>query len=152
MISITIEGEPHPQRRPRAYRMGRGVRIHEHQSDIDYKKDAAKQIIAQLPTDVSRPVFRSGVALNVRLSFHFSCPKADRRKRNPRGWRWHTKKKDLDNLAKATLDAANGILWADDGQIVALHLYKVIAGQDDPPKTTITVKEQNLTDRQKQGG
>ena len=31
---------------------------------------------------------------------------------------------DVDNLAKAVLDAANGILWLDDSQIVELHGYK----------------------------
>lgn len=31
---------------------------------------------------------------------------------------------DIDNLAKAILDAANGILWLDDSQIVELHCYK----------------------------
>jgi hypothetical protein len=33
-----------------------------------------------------------------------------------------------------------------------MHLYKIIVAQDDEPRTTITVKEQSLTDRQKQGG
>lgn len=37
---------------------------------------------------------------------------------------------DLDNRAKATLDCLNRILWADDGQIVELHLYR----EDDPKK------------------
>lgn len=35
-----------------------------------------------------------------------------------------TGRPDLDNLAKAVLDAANGILWADDAQIVEMRLVK----------------------------
>lgn len=31
---------------------------------------------------------------------------------------------DLDNLSKAVLDALNGMMWHDDRQVVALHLYK----------------------------
>lgn len=31
---------------------------------------------------------------------------------------------DLDNRAKVALDALNGILWADDQQIVELHLFR----------------------------
>lgn len=31
---------------------------------------------------------------------------------------------DIDNLAKAVLDACNGILWLDDSQIIELHCYK----------------------------
>ena len=32
---------------------------------------------------------------------------------------------DIDGLAKGLLDAWNGVLWIDDGQIVELHLRKV---------------------------
>lgn len=31
---------------------------------------------------------------------------------------------DIDNLAKAVLDACNGVLWIDDSQITELHAYK----------------------------
>lgn len=30
---------------------------------------------------------------------------------------------DADNIAKAVLDGCNGILWADDRQVVELHVY-----------------------------
>lgn len=36
-------------------------------------------------------------------------------------------KPDLDNYIKAVLDAANGILWKDDGQIVSLMARKLYA-------------------------
>lgn len=41
----------------------------------------------------------------------------------------HTGKPDLDNLAKLVLDAANGILWDDDSQIIKLHLSKMYSGK-----------------------
>lgn len=31
---------------------------------------------------------------------------------------------DIDNLAKAVLDACNGIIWQDDRQIEELHAFK----------------------------
>lgn len=31
---------------------------------------------------------------------------------------------DIDNLAKAVLDACNGILWQDDSLIIEMHCYK----------------------------
>lgn len=34
----------------------------------------------------------------------------------------YSQRGDVDNLAKAVLDAANGVLWADDAQIVDLHV------------------------------
>jgi len=36
----------------------------------------------------------------------------------------HTKKPDIDNLAKAVLDALNGVAWHDDSQIYQLHIIK----------------------------
>lgn len=36
-----------------------------------------------------------------------------------------TKKPDLDNIAKGVLDACNGVLFFDDGQIVALTVRKL---------------------------
>jgi Holliday junction resolvase RusA-like endonuclease len=40
-----------------------------------------------------------------------------------------TGKPDLDNICKLVLDAANGILWADDSQIVKLDLCKAYGGK-----------------------
>jgi len=48
-----------------------------------------------------------------------------------------TGKPDGDNLAKSICDAANGLLWADDGQIVHLTVSKVYS---DKPGTVLTVE------------
>lgn len=48
---------------------------------------------------------------------------------------------DLDNRAKVALDALNRVLWADDDQVVELHLYRF-----DRPKNGalhITVEDWN---------
>jgi len=37
---------------------------------------------------------------------------------------YHTKKPDIDNLAKAVKDALKGIIYKDDSQIVEAHLFK----------------------------
>lgn len=37
---------------------------------------------------------------------------------------YHTKKPDIDNLAKAVTDALKGIVYADDCQIVEAHIWK----------------------------
>ena len=140
MITVTIWGEPHPQGRPRASRQGGFARVHEATPDTKWKRDAAKQIIAQLPTDRSRPVFRSGLPLRVSILSVFACPKSDYRKREPKPVRWHAKTRDVDNLAKIVLDAATGVLWYDDGQVVRLTAAKIIGRQDDEPRTILTVE------------
>ena len=41
-----------------------------------------------------------------------------------------TVKPDADNIAKAVLDALNGILWFDDKQVCQLSIHKVYADRD----------------------
>lgn len=45
---------------------------------------------------------------------------------------------DIDNLAKAILDAFNGVIWQDDSQIVDLHITKNLA---DVPMIKILIEE-----------
>ena len=51
--------------------------------------------------------------------------------------RWHTSKPDVDNLAKAVLDALNGILYEDDSQVVMLAVTKQYAKEE--PGTMVTL-------------
>lgn len=43
---------------------------------------------------------------------------------------------DLDNTAKAILDALKGVAWADDSQIVELHLYR----RDDKSRPRVVIE------------
>lgn len=49
-------------------------------------------------------------------------------------------KPDLDNYAKAALDALNGVAWCDDGQITSLHLQKHYAKPGEGPSIEIIVE------------
>lgn len=49
-----------------------------------------------------------------------------------------TKRPDIDNLAKAVMDALNGIAYEDDKQVVELHLYKYYSNE---PRTEIELEE-----------
>lgn len=42
----------------------------------------------------------------------------------PKSRIWPTVKPDIDNLAKTVLDAANGILWNDDAQVIGCNTIK----------------------------
>lgn len=37
------------------------------------------------------------------------------------------RRRDLDNLSKAVLDALNGVAWKDDTQVVDLHILKAVS-------------------------
>lgn len=56
---------------------------------------------------------------------------------------WRDKKPDIDNLAKATLDALKGIAWHDDAQ-VALKLTGVIDVDKREFGSTIVIVQQLL--------
>jgi crossover junction endodeoxyribonuclease RusA len=53
-------------------------------------------------------------------------------------WMPNRRRRDLDNLSKAVLDALNGIVWHDDTQVEALHLYKFVDGDD--PRVVVHVR------------
>lgn len=59
-------------------------------------------------------------ALKVELVFYMRRPKTVKRK-------YPSVKPDLDNLIKGCCDAANGILWNDDAQIVTMTVSKYYA-------------------------
>ena len=49
---------------------------------------------------------------------------------------------DIDNFAKAVLDAMNGKLWDDDKQIESLHVHKTwTEGPEIEGYFTVTTKE-----------
>lgn len=65
--------------------------------------------------------------LSVTLLFFREIQKSDSQKKQTAkgaGQIRPTKKPDVDNYIKSTLDALNGILWVDDNEIVDLHAKK----------------------------
>lgn len=51
----------------------------------------------------------------------------------------HTKRPDVDKLARAALDALTGVLFKDDSQVTRLTASKEYAAMDEPPHVTITL-------------
>ena len=47
---------------------------------------------------------------------------------------------DVDNLAKLPLDAANGLLWKDDAQVVELRALKRRPAAGEAEHTRVTVE------------
>jgi len=77
--------------------------------------------------------------LEVYIECIFPCPKSSYRKTQPRMLEWRTKKPDADNLAKAILDALNGIVYNDDSQVVNLHVKKLQGSQGQAPRTDVRI-------------
>ena len=146
--TFVIPGEPVAQKRARVGVMMIGgkprARVYDHKS-VSAKTGWKGEVMSFLASELQRaqmpmPLF-ADVPLFVELTFVFSCPKSQYRIRTPTPMRWHSKKPDIDNLWKAVLDAASGVLWQDDRQIVAGKTAKVIAAQGDGGMTIVTVRE-----------
>lgn len=109
MISLTLPIEPVAKGRPR---FGRGGRIYTPNETVRFENAVRSQI------QIRRPETYQSGALVVWIDFLIVPPKKTLR-RHP------SVRPDIDNYTKAVCDAANGILWKDDGQIVELHVRKL---------------------------
>lgn len=77
--------------------------------------------------------------IGIRIAAAYPIPKTDSREvttKKQAGAILPDKKPDIDNVAKAILDALNGIAWVDDKQVVRLVAYK---RYHDPPGLIVTI-------------
>lgn len=100
LASMTLWGQPKPKERPR---FGKG-RAFTSASTIQ----AETAILDAFEHE--NPLFEPTIE-DVEITMHF--------------YRKTRQTADLDNLAKLVLDALNRVAYADDSQVVALHLYRV---------------------------
>ncbi len=98
-ISLFVIGKPVPKGRPRV--------VNGHAYTPTRTKDWERKvsIVAKSIMLDKQPL---DTALRVELAFSGARANAD-----------------MDNLAKAVLDAGNGVLWRDDHQIIDLHIMRI---------------------------
>ncbi|MQB94444.1 RusA family crossover junction endodeoxyribonuclease [Lactobacillus reuteri] len=133
-MKLTFDIEPVEQARPRATRMGRGIRLYDPKKVSVYKKQLAMMCKFQYK---DQPL--SG-QLTVNLKFYrhvqSSVSKKERKLRLIGAHR-PTVKPDVDNYIKSTLDGLNGLLWEDDNQIAKIVAEKYYS---DHPRVEIEVQ------------
>ena len=123
MITIMIPGEPVAKGRGRAVRTKAGIRVVTPATTRAWETYAglcARGAMAGLEP-LSGPLWCSITAY---VAVPDSWP-AWKRNAALEGEILPTGKPDLDNLAKAAMDACNEIVWRDDAQIVMSCLTKV---------------------------
>ena len=137
-MKVEIPGEPVAQGRPRFARVGKGVRAYDPPKSRNWKATAQEhmRLAAELPDGAV--AFIGPVAVNITAMF--TCPQGDFRKRRPLPRRWHSKRPDAENITKAVLDAATGILWLDDSQVAWLKVRKIIGRQGEAPGVWLEVR------------
>jgi len=87
----------------------------------------------------NRPLVADGEPVEVFILAVQELPKGDHRKTKVVPRRWDTRKTsgDFDNIAKPVCDAANGILWHDDSQIVRAIVEEVVGAQGERARLEI---------------
>ena len=130
MINFKIEGKAQPQGRPRAVRMGAGVRMYDPPKSKAYKQVVAAKVRSYMKINGIQMITEP---LAVHLNFYFTPPKSYSKKRIraiEAKEELFTKKPDLDNLAKSILDSCNNLLFKDDSQIIRLTISKHYGHED----------------------
>lgn len=122
-FNITIPITPVPKARPRFTRYGH---TYTPKKTADYEKAVAeywRQATKGFQYDREQ-------ALIVNLVFGMPIPKSTSKAKTElmaNGTIRPTKKPDVDNLAKAVMDALNGVAWVDDSQVVRVSIFKEYA-------------------------
>lgn len=133
MITFTIYGEPQGKARPRVTMNGtytpKKTREYERLVQAEYNRQC-------------KGFSFDGNAIQVEITANFQIPKSKTKKTRVEmlaGTIRPTKKPDCDNIAKAILDALNGIAFKDDSQVVGLWVEKWYV--PDEPCVIVTIKE-----------
>ena len=133
MMSIVFDVplEPKGKGRPRFSRRGKFTKVYTDQATLDY--ETAIQECANKAMGSQKPL---ETPVSVYLHIRVSIPQSYSKKRSAAcltGIERPAKKPDIDNVAKAFLDAMNGTIYLDDTQVVELNIKKVysaVAGVD----------------------
>lgn len=117
-IKLTIPGKPIGKARPRVTRHGTYT--------PEKTKIYEKRVQDLFAASRQPPITDGTLPLSATVYAHFEPPKScSKRKRNELDGTPYTKKPDADNIAKAILDALNGVAYPDDAQIAWLAVEKV---------------------------
>jgi Holliday junction resolvase RusA-like endonuclease len=135
VIKITVLGEPTGKGRPKFSTFNGHAVAYTPSKTVNYE-NLVKLSYQQQCNDKPYP---KEISLRAEIRAYFAVPKSvSKTKRDMmlKGQINPTKKPDTDNIAKAILDALNGIAYYDDSQIVDLTVYKRYS---DSPRAEVCI-------------
>lgn len=135
MIEITIPGEVMAKGRPRFSRKGGGVRTYTPAKTMNYERKVKMYALQHKPKEMFTD------AIDVSIIIHRKPPNSwsnIKKQRAINGEIKPTTKPDIDNNAKALLDAMIGIIFKDDNLITKLSITKKYA---EVNQAIVTIKE-----------
>ncbi len=119
VVSFTVPGPPQGKGRARATRTGRMY--------TPAKTVAYESLVALAGQQAMRGAQPFAGPVAAEINAHYPIPASWSKKRQDQaraGQILPTGKPDVSNIAKAVEDGLNGIVWADDAQIVRLVVTK----------------------------
>jgi len=132
MYIFKILGPPSPQKQTRFFRVGARVGCYDPSSkDKEYIQWQIKPFAPESP--IKGPV-------ELTMAFFLPIPKATKsatRRQMINRVLLPNKRPDEDNLAYIVTNAMKGIVYEDDSQVCAKHVYKVYG---EEPKTVVIVR------------
>lgn len=130
-IAFSVPGDPVPQPRPRVSTRSGFARAY---VPAKHPVHAYRAAIAAAARAAGADVH--GDAVEVVIDFVFSRPPSHLRKNGLAKNAPALPRPDLDNCAKACLDALNGVAWADDSQVRRLVVEKSYGSE---ARTTVRI-------------
>lgn len=144
MDKFEFDIEPVEQARPRATRMGKGIRLYDPKKVNVFKKRLGLLAKQQM---LDRGLDPFDGPLEVRMGFYRPVQASLSQKERARrlsGVHRPTVKPDLSNYIKALEDGLNGIIWIDDNRIVQIVAEKKYS---DRPHIVIEVNKVDEVDK-----
>lgn len=139
-VSVWVNGTPKGQPRPRAVtfysqrKQKYMSRVHDAGTAENWKAQVQLALYNQLPEEPLLGPFA------VVIDLVLPRPKRLMRKKDYDGQIYHDKKPDVDNAAKAILDAINNMgIWHDDSQVAQLLVRKHYAAKNARPGAAIDI-------------
>jgi Holliday junction resolvase RusA-like endonuclease len=132
VVVFNVDGDPVGKQRPRFTKAGR---TYTPKKTADYETLIKEQATAAM--GASEPL-KTPIAVFINVLHAIPISYSKKRVQDCLNQLEHPKKPDLDNVAKAYLDAMNGIVYKDDVQVVRLYVskrYSMVSG------VSVVVKE-----------
>ena len=136
-VLFRVDGPLVPKGRPRFSKVGGFIKTYTDSKTMDY--EAKVREAAQTAMGSSEPI---ETPVGAFVYFRVPVPQSYSKSRTKDcldGFLKPSKRPDLDNLLKAVLDAMNGVVYKDDGQLVSLHCTKVYASE---PGVDVLIREE----------
>jgi Holliday junction resolvase RusA-like endonuclease len=153
-MKIIIPGDPIPQVRHRSFIRGGAINCYDpqHKEKEDVKKFITYQASLALDSidkniQMDATEIAGADSFNIIFHFYFKPPESHSQyQKNSLLWGFKAmaKKPDIDNLIKFYLDAAKGVLYKDDAQVVKIFAKKLYS---NTPKTVMFIlkNKSNMT-------